>query len=185
MDKQSVRVNKETIKFVNKTYEKLSILKCFREDLRYFNYDSDDEVIDENIDKVYELLDEIYFKSIEKKSSNIVKKDELKPRKLVFDDDHEEIVEPITPSPRKNILEHVLEYSSSSDDDNTSHYLIRCDNPQPMEGDLSVCVTRCGCCKGCENFDGLPWVWDRDGETSPDDDGDDSEEEYEQINLVH
>ena len=118
MDKQSVRVNKETIKFVNKTYEKLSILKCFREGLRYFNYDSDDEVIDENIDKVYELLDEIYFKSIEKKSSNIVKKNELKPRKLVFDDDHEEIVEPMTPSP-KNILEHVLEYSSSSDDDDS------------------------------------------------------------------
>ena len=117
MDKQSVRVNKETIKFVNKTYEKLSILKCSREGLRYFNYDSDDEVIDENIDKVYELLDEIYFKSIEKKSSNIVKKDELKPRKLVFDDDHEEIVEPMTPSTPKNILEHVLEYSSSSDDD--------------------------------------------------------------------
>ena len=119
MDKQSVRVNKETIKFVNKTYEKLSILKCSREGLRYFNYDSDDEVIDENIDKIYELLDEIYFKSIEKKSTYLVKKDELKPRKLVFYDDHEEIVNttPSTPSPCKNILEHVLEYSSSSSDE--------------------------------------------------------------------
>ena len=123
MDKRSIRVNKETIKFVNKTYEKLSVLKCVREDLRYFNYDSDDEVIDENIDKIYELLDEIYFKSIEKKSSNIVKKDELKPRKLVFDDNHEECVEPMTPSPRKNILEHILEYSSSSDEDTSKEYM--------------------------------------------------------------
>ena len=123
MDKQSVRVNKETIKFVNKTYEKLSVLKCFREDLRYFNYNSADEVIDENIDKIYGLLDEIYFKSIEKKSSNIVKKDELKPKKLVFDDNHEECVEPMTPSPRKNILEHILEYSSSSDEDTSKEYM--------------------------------------------------------------
>ena len=129
MDKQSVRVNKETIKFVNKTYEKLSVLKCVREDLRYFNYDSNDAVIDENIDKIYELLDEIYFKSIEKKSTYLVKKDELKPRKLVFDDDHEEIVEPITPSPRKNILEHVLEYYSSSDDDDDDD-----DNDDSEEG---------------------------------------------------
>ena len=123
MDKQSVRVNKETIKFVNKTYEKLSVLKCFREDLRYFNYDSDDEVIDENIDKVYELLDDIYYKSIEKKSSYIVKKNDLKPKKLVFDDNHEECVEPMTPSPRKNILEHILEYSSSSDEDTSKEYM--------------------------------------------------------------
>ena len=117
MDKQSVRVNKETIKFVNKTYEKLSVLKCVREDLRYFNYDSNDEVIDENIDKIYELLDEIYFKSIEKKSNYIVKKDELKPRKLVFDDDRVGCVEPMTPSPGKNILEYILEYPSSSSDE--------------------------------------------------------------------
>ena len=49
-----------------------------------------------------------------------MKKDELKPRKLVFDDDHEECVEPMTPSPCKNILEHILEYSSSSSDEDTS-----------------------------------------------------------------
>ena len=110
-----------------------------------------------------------------------MKKDELKPRKLVFDDDHEEIVEPMTPSPRKNILEHVLEYSSSSsDEDNTPHYLIRCDNPQPMEGDLSVCVMRCGCCKGCENKSRLP-IPSSDEDTDTDEYVT-SEEGFEQIN---
>ena len=53
MDKQSKRINNETIKFVNKTYEALSILKTQREDIRYFNYDHNDEVIDNNINSYY------------------------------------------------------------------------------------------------------------------------------------
>ena len=66
MNKEESRISKETIKFVNKAYEKLSILHCSRSNMRYFNYDTD---IDTNIDKIFELLDEIYHKSIEKKVS--------------------------------------------------------------------------------------------------------------------
>ena len=69
-----------------------------------------------------------------------------------------------------NYLEHILEYSSSSsDEDNNPHPVDICDNPQPMDEDFSerasqcdnpkpidgtmgVCVMRCGCCKGCENL---------------------------------
>ena len=47
MDKQTKRINGATIKFVNKTYEALSVLKTHRDDIRYFNYDHNDELIDE------------------------------------------------------------------------------------------------------------------------------------------
>ena len=77
-----VRYKKEIDKLSRKLETK-DWSECDREELRYFNYDSNDEVIDENIDKVYELLDEIYFKSIEKKSTYLVKKDELKHSKLI------------------------------------------------------------------------------------------------------
>ena len=61
MNKEGTRISKETIKFVNKTYEKLSVLHCSRSKMRYFNYDTDiDSNIDTNIDKIFELLDEIY-----------------------------------------------------------------------------------------------------------------------------
>ena len=48
MNKNNSRINDQTIKFVSKTYEELSILYCQRQDLRYLNYDNNDEVIDEN-----------------------------------------------------------------------------------------------------------------------------------------
>ena len=68
MNKQSKRISTDTIKFVNDTYEKLSLLHCSRCDIRYFNYENEDEVIDTNIDKIFELLQEMYDKSIVKKS---------------------------------------------------------------------------------------------------------------------
>ena len=59
MNKQSKRISSQTIKFVNDTYEKLSLLHCSRSDIRYFNYENEDEVIDSNIDKIFELLEEM------------------------------------------------------------------------------------------------------------------------------
>ena len=127
MDKQSKRINGATIKFVNKTYEALSVLKTYRDDIRYFNYDHNDELIDENIERMYELLDDIYHKSIEKKAKYVIKKGDLKPNKLVFHDCNE----PGTPvrnkikveiiddeqeeKEEKNVLETIL-YSSSEED---------------------------------------------------------------------
>ena len=93
MDKQSKRINNETIKFVNKTYEALSILRTQREDIRYFNYDHNDELIDESVDRMYELLDDMYHKSIDKKAGWVVCNGTMKPKKLVF-------YECNTPSPR-------------------------------------------------------------------------------------
>ena len=86
MDKQSKRINNETIKFVNKTYEALSILKTQREDIRYFSYDHNDELIDETVNRMYELLDDMYHESIDKKSGWVVSKGNMKPKKLVFHD---------------------------------------------------------------------------------------------------
>ena len=101
MDKQSKRINNETIKFINKTYEALSVLKTQREDIRYFNYDHNDELIDENIERMYELLDDMYHKSIDKKAGWVVKKGKLKPKKLVFQDCKDSVTQtPSTPSPR-------------------------------------------------------------------------------------
>jgi hypothetical protein len=101
MDKQSKRINNETIKFINKTYEALSVLKTQREDIRYFNYDHNDELIDENIERMYELLDDMYHKSIDKKAGWVVKKGNLKPTKLVFQDCKDSVTQtPSTPSPR-------------------------------------------------------------------------------------
>jgi hypothetical protein len=68
MDTLSNKINKNTIKFVNKTYKKLSTLQCERTYSSHYNHY--DEKIDNNIDKVYYLLDEIYQASIEKKAVN-------------------------------------------------------------------------------------------------------------------
>ena len=101
MNKQSKRINNETIKFINKTYEALSVLKTQREDIRYFNYDNNDELIDESVDRMYELLDDMYHKSIDKKAGCIIKKDNLKPKKLIFQDCKDSVTQtPQTPSPR-------------------------------------------------------------------------------------
>ena len=129
MDKQSKRINGATIKFVNKTYEALSVLKTHRDDIRYFNYDHNDELIDENIERMYELLDDMYHKSIEKKAKSVIRKSDLKPNKLVF---HDCNTDPGTPKPvrnkikveiiddeqeEKNVLETIM---YSSDEDNSS-----------------------------------------------------------------
>ena len=49
-------------------YEELSTIVCQRGDLRYFNYDHNDEKIDGKLERMFELLDDIYNSSIEKKS---------------------------------------------------------------------------------------------------------------------
>ena len=108
MDKQSKRINNETIKFINKTYEALSVLKTQREDIRYFNYDNNDELIDENIDRMYELLDDMYHKSIDKKAGCIIRKGNLKPKKLVFHDYKDSVTQtPRTPSPRTPVRDKI------------------------------------------------------------------------------
>ena len=67
MDKHSSEVNKKTIKVVNKMYEQITMLECIRSEMRYFNYDGNDEIIDGNIFKMKELLDNMYELSIQKK----------------------------------------------------------------------------------------------------------------------
>jgi len=114
MNKQSKRISNETIKFVNDTYEKLSLLHCSRCDIRYFNYENEDEIIDANIDKIYELLQEMYEKSIIKKSRvksghnnhDFVKNKEKKNSIVVEELDIEE--------DESNILETII-YSSDKD----------------------------------------------------------------------
>ena len=128
MDKQTKRINGATIKFVNKTYEALSVLKTHRDDIRYFNYDHNDELIDENIERMYELLDDIYHKSIDKKAKYVIKKGDMKPNKLVFHDCNEPGTPPVRnkikveiiddeqeEKEEKNVLETIL-YSSSEED---------------------------------------------------------------------
>ena len=113
MDKQSKRISTETIKFLNDIYEKLSLLHCTRCDIRYFNYENEDEVIDANIDKIFELLQEMYEKSIIKKSRvksgpdiDFVKNKEKKNSIVVEELDIEE--------DESNILETII-YSSDED----------------------------------------------------------------------
>lgn len=89
MDKTSDRVNRQTLEFSNRVYEELSTIVCHRGDLRYFNYDHNDEKIDGKLERMFELLDDIYNSSIEKKSGWITSKPVLKPKKLVFPEESE------------------------------------------------------------------------------------------------
>ena len=125
MDKNSSNVNKKTIKGLNKMYEQLNILECIRSEMRYFNYDGNDEIIDGNIFKMKELLDNMYELSIKKKCGWTV----FKPIK---------IEEPVTPepktpenkvkpsvttppdAPRRNILNDILDYDSDDSESNAS-----------------------------------------------------------------
>ena len=125
MDKNSSNVNKKTLKVVNKMYEQLTMLECIRSEMRYFNYDGNDEIIDGNIFKMKELLDNMYELSIQKKCGWTV----FKPRN---------IEQPGTPSPntpknkyrpsvttppdapRKNILNEILDYDSDDSESNAS-----------------------------------------------------------------
>ena len=56
MDKHSSEVNKKTIKVVNKMYEQITMLECIRSEMRYFNYDGNDAIIDGNIFKMKEFM---------------------------------------------------------------------------------------------------------------------------------
>ena len=49
MDKNANRINRLTLDFSSKIYEELSTIVCQREDLRYFNYDQNDENIDSKL----------------------------------------------------------------------------------------------------------------------------------------
>lgn len=101
MDKNADRINRLTLDFSSKVYEDLLTIVYQREDLRYFNYDQNDENIDSKLKKMFELIDDIYNSSIEKKTGWISRKPALKPNKLVFskEDDMPE-VNIHTPSPR-------------------------------------------------------------------------------------
>ena len=125
MDKNSSNVNKKTIKGLNKMYEQLNILECIRSEMRYFNYDGNDEIIDDNIYKMKELLDNMYGLSIQKKC-----------RWTVFEPHNTE--QPDTPppntpenrvrpsmttppgAPRKNIINEIIDYESEGSDSDAS-----------------------------------------------------------------
>ncbi len=101
MDKTSDRVNRQTIEFSNRVYEELSTIVCQRGDLRYFNYDNNDEKIDGKLERMFELLDVIYNSSIEKESGWMTSKPVLKPKKLVFPEEGKmPDVDIHTPEPR-------------------------------------------------------------------------------------
>ena len=82
MDKTSERVNRLTLDFSNKVYEELSTIVSQREDLRYFNHDSNDKNIDNKINKMFDLLDDVYNSCIEKKIGWITKDFTLVPENL-------------------------------------------------------------------------------------------------------
>jgi hypothetical protein len=125
MDKNSSNVNKKTIKGLNKMYEQLNILECIRSEMRYFNYDGNDEIIDENIYKMKELLDNMYGLSIQKKC-----------RWTVFEPHNTEqpdMPPPNTPenkirssmttppgAPRKNTINEIIDYDSEGSDSDAS-----------------------------------------------------------------
>ena len=101
MDKTSDRVNRQTLEFSNRVYEELSTIVCQRGDLRYFSYDHNDEKIDGKLERMFELLDDIYSSSIDKKSEWITSKPVLKPKKLVFPEEGKmPDVDIHTPEPR-------------------------------------------------------------------------------------
>ena len=100
MDKMSDRINRQTLEFSNRVYEELSTIVCHRGDLRYFSYDHNDEKIDGKLERMFELLDDIYNSSIDKKSGWISSKPVLNPKKLVFPEEDLPDLEIHTPSPR-------------------------------------------------------------------------------------
>ena len=107
MDKTADRINRQTLEFSNRIYEELSTIVCQRGDLRYFNYDHNDEKIDGKLERMFELLDDIYNSCIEKKTGWITRKPgSLQPNRLVFPDEDDmpdvdvHTPEPRTPEPR-------------------------------------------------------------------------------------
>ena len=112
MDKTADRINRQTLDFANKVYEELSIISCQREDLRYFNYDFNDEKIDDKLYKMFDLLGDIYNSCIEKKTGWITRKSPIKPKKL-FPDEGLPNVDIHTPSPRKPVKNNLLKKSNA------------------------------------------------------------------------
>jgi hypothetical protein len=110
MDKTSERVNRQTLEFSNRVYEELSTIVCQRGDLRYFSYDHNDEKIDGKLERMFELLDDIYSSSIDKKSEWITSKPVLKPKKLVFPEEGKmPDVDIHTPEPRTPVKKEKVE----------------------------------------------------------------------------
>mgnify|MGYP001291496130 CR=1 FL=1 len=100
MDKTSERINRQTLEFANRIYEELSTIVSHRGDLRYFNYDNNDEKIDRKLERMFELLDDIYNSSIEKKTSFTDTTPKLQPRKIKFPEENIPELDIHTPSPR-------------------------------------------------------------------------------------
>ena len=130
MDKNSSNVNKKTLKTVNKMYEQLTMLECIRREMRYFNYDGNDEIIDDNIFKMKELLDNMYELSIQKKCGWTV----FKPQNIEQPDtpvpntpENKSRPSVTTPpdAPRKNILNEILDYDSDDSESNASDNSVR------------------------------------------------------------
>mgnify|MGYP001418574486 CR=1 FL=1 len=103
MDKTADRINRQTLDFSNKIYEELSTIVCQREDLRYFNYDLNDEKIDHKLERMFELLDDIYNSCIEKKTGWKSRKPPSKPKKILFPEEELPNIDVHTPSPRKPV----------------------------------------------------------------------------------
>ena len=145
MDIQSKKINKNTLKIVNKTFEQFSILECMRLDANYYTYDKNDEIIDDNISKIKVLLSDIYEKNIQKKCGWF-RPHTNRPSSLDIPKTPEpKIPEPKTPenkvkpsvttppdAPRRNKNELIFTSSDSDDmdtnSDSESDLLIDCDS---------------------------------------------------------
>jgi len=145
MDKNSSNVNKKTIKGLNKMYEQLNILECIRSEMRYFNYDGNDEIIDGNLFKMKELLDNMYELSIKKKCGWTV----FKPQNIEQPDtpvpntpENKSRPSVTTPpdAPRKNILNEILDYDS---DDSGSNASDNSGSDMSIVSDVSLDVMSC------------------------------------------
>ena len=145
MDKNSSNVNKKTLKTVNKMYEQLTMLECIRREMRYFNYDGNDEIIDDNILKMKELLDNMYELSIQKKCGWTV----FKPQNIEQPDtpvpntpENKSRPSVTTPpdAPRKNILNEILDYDS---DDSGSNASDNSGSDMSIVSDVSLDVMSC------------------------------------------
>jgi len=126
MDKNSSNVNKKTIKGLNKMYEQLNILECIRSEMRYFNYDGNDEIIDGNLFKMKELLDNMYELSIKKKCGwTVFESPNIEQPDTPQHNTPENRVRPsmTTPpgAPRKNIINEIIDYESEGNDSDDSN----------------------------------------------------------------
>ena len=119
MENKSKTVNKNTLKTINKMYEKFTMLEYIRNELKETNYDQTDEVIDNNILKIKELLNDMYENCIQKKCGW----SSIQPMGAPIRNLSYELNEPGTPNnkgrssvttppvaPKKNILNEIQRY---------------------------------------------------------------------------